>query len=310
MLAHCVRLVIPRAFEVGDTPARMPRNAEVVRQWKLLLHLDGVKQGKSVDELAAGLSVSKRTIWRDLAALQEAGFPLIDEKRDRRTTWRVMHQPLRALTDAGLSVTEICSLYMSRELLLTLTGTPFESDLNSLLKKILKALSPRKKVSAGYNELVATLIEASSRRKAIEMRYFSVSSNRQKDYNVHPYLVEYADAGLYLRAYVPEYDEIRLFAVERIKRCKVTEQSFTTVQAVAGADFEPSLGLGNGKPEKVQLEFSARVAPYVRERVWHKSQQIEERPDGGVRLAMIDHALIGAAVGEQQHLAHGISVTF
>ncbi len=34
------------------------------------------------------------------------------------------------------------------------------------------------------------------------------------------------------------------------------------------------------------LEFSPRVAPYVRERVWHKSQQIEELPDGGVRLGL------------------------
>lgn len=145
---------------------------------------------------------------------------------------------------------------------------------------------PRKKVSAGYNEMVAKIIEASTRRKAAEMRYFSVSSNRQKDYVVHPYVVEYADGGLYLRAYVPEYDEVRMFAVERIKSIRITEQSFTPVKAVSDDDFEPSLGLGNGKPERVILEFSARVAPYVRERVWHKSQQIEELPDSGLRLGL------------------------
>lgn len=283
----------------------MPRNAEVIRQWKLLLHLDGLAHGRSVDELAAELKVNKRTVWRDLAALQEAGFPLMDDKRDRKTVWRVMQLPLKSLTDAGLSVTEVCSLYMSRALLLTLTGSAFEAGLNSLLKKVQKALSPktrgfldelpnvvrvrpeaRKKVSAGYNEMVAKLIEASTRRKVAEMRYFSVSSNRQKDYVVHPYLVEYSDGGLYLRAYVPEYDEVRLFAAERIKKCTVTETSFTPIKAATGDDFEPSLGLGNGKPERVVLEFSARVAPYVRERVWHKSQQIEELPGGGVRLGL------------------------
>lgn len=283
----------------------MPRNAEVIRQWKLLLHLDGLAQGRAVDELAAELAVNKRTVWRDLAALQEAGFPLVDAKRDRKTVWRVMQLPLKSLTDAGLSVTEVCSLYMSRALLLTLTGSPFEAGLNSLLKKVQRALSPksrqfldelpnvvrvrpepRKKVSAGYNEMVAKLIEASTRRKAAEMRYFSVSSNRQKDYVVHPYVVEYSDGGLYLRAYVPEYDEVRMFAVERIKTIHITEQSFTPVKAVSDDDFEPSLGLGNGKPERVILEFSARVAPYVRERVWHKSQQIEALPDNGLRLGL------------------------
>ena len=283
----------------------MPRNAEVIRQWKLLLHLDGKAHGQSVDDLASELNVTKRTVWRDLAALQEAGFPLVDEKRDRKTVWRVMHLPLKALTDAGLSVTEVCSLYVSRQLLLTLTGTPFEAGLNSLQKKVHKALSPqtrkfldqlpnvvrvraepRKKVPAGYDEMVARLIEASTRRRVAEMRYFSVSSNRQKDYVVHPYLVEYSDGGLYLRAFVPEYDEMRLFAVERIKTFKATEQSFAPVEAVGQSDFDPSLGVGMGKAERVQLEFSPRVAPYVRERVWHTSQQLEDTADGGVRLTL------------------------
>ena len=76
------------------------------------------------------------------------------------------------------------------------------------------------------------------------------------------------------------------FAAERIKKCTITEASFTPIKTATGDDFEPSLGLGSGKPERVVLEFSARVAPYVRERVWHKSQQIEELPGGGVRLGL------------------------
>ena len=57
-----------------DNLSDMARNAEVIRQWKLLLHLDGLAHGRAVDELAAELGVNKRTVWRDLAALQEAGF--------------------------------------------------------------------------------------------------------------------------------------------------------------------------------------------------------------------------------------------
>ena len=283
----------------------MARNAEVIRQWKLLLHLDERGHGCSVDDLARQLSVTKRTVWRDLAALQEAGFPLVDEKRDRRTVWRVMKLPLKALTDAGMSVAEVCSLYMGREMLLTLTGTPFESGVNSLIRKVQKTLSrktrefldalpnivrvrpmPRKKVPAGYNELVASLIDASARRKVANIRYFSASSNRQKDYVVHPYTVQYADGGLYLQAYVPEYDEFRWFGVERVKKCIVSEKGFTPIKAVEESDFNPGLGLGNGRPEVIVLEFSARVAPYVTEREWHKSQIIERLEDGNVRLTM------------------------
>jgi predicted DNA-binding transcriptional regulator YafY len=95
---------------------------------------------------------------------------------------------------------------------------------------------------------------------------------------------------------VPEYDELRWFAVERINKFSVTEKTFTRVKSVSESEIDPSLGLGTGRTERVILEFSPRVAQYVRERVWHKSQQVEELPDGGVRLGMkvcLDWALHG-----------------
>jgi len=216
-----------------------------------------------------------------------------------------MKLPLRALTDAGMSVTEVCSLYMGRELLLALTGTPFEDGVNSLIKKIQKALSPKtrefldalpsivrvrpspkKKLPANYDEIVGRLIEGCARRRATQLKYFSVKSNRVKDYTVHPYSVEYSDGGLYLKAFVPEYDELRWFALHRVKNCVVNDKSFEPIKSIKDSEFEPSLGLGNGRPQNVVLEFSARVAPYVRERVWHKSQRLRDLPNDGVRLTM------------------------
>ena len=71
----------------------------------------------------------------------------------------------------------------------------------------------------------------------------------------------YTDGGLYLQAYVPEYDDLRWFAVERIKKFVVSDKGFTRVKAVKDSDIDPSLGLGNGPREGVLLEFSPRVAP-------------------------------------------------
>ena len=48
------------------------------------------------------------------------------------------------------------------------------------------------------------------------MRYHSVSSARIKDYVVHPYRLAFAQGGLYLLAYVPDYSDVRTFAVDRI----------------------------------------------------------------------------------------------
>ena len=59
----------------------MPRNAEVIRQWTILREIERARgAGVTIDELAALCSVTTRTIRRDLQALEEAGFPLYDDK--------------------------------------------------------------------------------------------------------------------------------------------------------------------------------------------------------------------------------------
>lgn len=284
----------------------MPRNAEVIRQWQLLLRIEKSRLGLTVDDMAAGVGVGRRTIWRDMAALQEAGFPLSSDKGpDNRTVWTLMSLPLKALHNPGLSLTEVCSLYMSRALLAAMPGAAFADGLAALMHRIERSLSPkmrefldqlpgvikvkpaaRKKHQKDYAEVVARLIDASSNHRVARMRYFSASNNREKEYVVHPYHVAYFDGGLYLTAWVPEYGQIRNFAVERIRSITVTEKGFTPVVQDNGTPFGASLGVNDGKPERIDIEFAPRVARYVREREWHPSQKLQDMSDGSVRLTM------------------------
>ena len=64
-----------------DRAGRMPRNQEVIRQWKVLHALESSRHGATIDALADDLDVTTRTIRRDLAALQEAGFPALRRAR-------------------------------------------------------------------------------------------------------------------------------------------------------------------------------------------------------------------------------------
>ena len=284
----------------------MPRNAEVIRHWQMLLYIDSVRAGVSVPDLAQRFKVTTRTVWRDLGALQEVGFPLVDEKRDRLTYWRLLAMPLKALNDAGLSVTEACSLYLSRALLVSFTGTPFEPGLAAIITKIEKSLSPRvraflKKLpdvvqvksaprknvtSPKHDEFVARLIEAASDHRVTRLLYFSVHSNREKDYELHPYNIAYAEGGLYLTAYVPEYRQVRVFALERVRKVTVQERTFAPAKDLTTEAFGHSLGVNRGKPERIVVDFTPRVAGYLRERTWHPTQKLEALPDGGVRLTL------------------------
>jgi proteasome accessory factor B len=118
------------------------------------------------------------------------------------------------------------------------------------------------------------------------LRYHSVSSARVKDYLVHPYRLAFAQGGLYLLAYVPDYKDVRTFAVERIASVSLEKQTFTPRAGMADEVFANSLGVNSGPAAKVDIEFDARVAPYVRARVWHGSQQVKEGPDGSLVLSM------------------------
>ena len=76
----------------------MARNQEVIRQWKLLHALEASRNGVTLDTLAEDLGVTTRTIRRDLAALQEAGFPLYDvHDDDGRVRWRLEGQAFKGL---------------------------------------------------------------------------------------------------------------------------------------------------------------------------------------------------------------------
>ena len=283
----------------------MPRNQEVIRQWRLLHALEASRHGATIDGLASELEVTTRTIRRDLAALQEAGFALYDERDDQgRVHWRLDGHALHGL-ESGFTLPELCAMYLSRNLLEAVAGTPFQRDLTNAFARLEKMLSPRMRQfldrlpsvlaakpgprargAASSPDAVARLLEATLHFRVTTMTYHSVSSKRVKEYLVHPYRLAFAQGGMYLLAYVPEYKSVRTFAIDRITSVTLEKQTFTPKQDIGDDVFANSLGVNTGPAQRVEIEFSADVAPYVRARVWHASQDVRDNGDGGVHVTM------------------------
>jgi predicted DNA-binding transcriptional regulator YafY len=114
----------------------------------------------------------------------------------------------------------------------------------------------------------------------VRIRYHSHSSGRARDYDLAPQRVVSADGGVYLRAHVPEYGELRTFAVERIQQLTLRDER---CHDWTGADvFDHSLGAFSGKPERVRLAVEQGLAAYVTEREWHPSQRLHHTQGGDV----------------------------
>jgi predicted DNA-binding transcriptional regulator YafY len=282
------------------------RSAEVIRQWSILREIERARAaGLTIDELASASGVTTRTIRRDLQALEAAGFPLYDDRSndDGRTRWRLNGQAFKGLA-AGLTLSELCALYFSRTLLASLSGTPFRTDVERAFEKLASALTPHMRQfldqlprviatkadpadgheSPERQRIVGRALEATLQLRQASITYHSKSSERTKTYLLHPYRLAWAQGALYLLAYVPEYGEVRTFAVDRIREVSLLDEKFTPLEELPNAAFPHSLGVHSGPPERVELEFQPAVADYVAARRWHATQQT--RDAGGGRLQM------------------------
>jgi predicted DNA-binding transcriptional regulator YafY len=279
------------------------RNAEVIRQWKILKRIEAGRYVSSRD-LVTEHGVSERTIRRDIEALQEAGFPLYDERQEGRKIWRLVEGYRQRITQT-FSLAELAALYFGRNLMAFLGGAPFAQDIESAFEKIRTALPERSlpylqriqglfiarpephKDYSRKREVIAALIDASLHQRRVVFEYFSFSSGQQKQYHAEPYRVVYYHGGLYLYARVEEYGEVRTFAVERIERIEVLDDEFELP-----VDFDVShyvygaFGIAGGQPERVEILFDRELCGYIRERVWHESQTLSERDDGRVLLVL------------------------
>jgi predicted DNA-binding transcriptional regulator YafY len=283
----------------------MARNAEVVRQWRILLELEASRRG-TINGLAEKCHVTTRTIRRDLDALQEAGFPLFDERVDGKVYWKLAGNRFKALAETGFTLSELCAFYFSRTVLECLAGAPFSADLKTGFDKLAGVLTPRmrqfldklpvvlaakeepkkRRDTAAQTATVTTLVEATLSHRRVNMTYHSFSSGRVKDYLIEPYRLAYGQGGLYLFAFVPAYVQMRTFAVERIKKLSLLEERFDPVEELSDKPFDKSLGIHSGKSEAVEIQFAAGVAPYIREREWHGTQKIRDLPDGSLVLSL------------------------
>ncbi len=240
---------------------------------------------------------------RDLQAL-EALFPLVTERRDGKTVWRLLDGYKRAL-QLTFSQTELMALVFSKDLLRPLDGTELKASPDSALQKMNAALpaegasflgnlrdffsvgfGPHKKYRE-HRETIEALTRAISRSRTVQIRYFSASRNATGRRDVDPYRLWYAQGALYLIGYCHLREDVRLFAVDRIRALTVTNQP---CQMPLGFDVDEyvanTLLVMRGAPIDIRLQFDRAAAPWVHDREWHPSQRFEPASGGGLIMTL------------------------
>jgi CRISPR-associated endonuclease/helicase Cas3 len=137
-----------------------------------------------------------------------------------------------------------------------------------------------------YLHVLETLTRAWSDGRVAHV-WHRLEDGRVYDYDFAPYFIEPYAVGqtTHVIGWREPPGALRTFKLERIQRAELTDKPYTIP-----ADFEPRALLADAwgiwyteaEPVEVALRFHPRVAGRVRETRWHRSERVEDQPDGSL----------------------------
>ena len=280
------------------------RSNQLVRQWRILRTLESSRQGVTAAELAAEEGCHPRTIWRDIEALQAAGFPLYSEKDGHKSRWNFV-ETYKFHLPVPFTVTELMSLYFYRDILSIFKETVFYESLDELFRKVKSTLPPESlsylrrieqtfhigfkpfKDYSEFKEIINQINEAVLDARVIEMRYYSMSARRESTRRVDPYKVWFFNGTLYLIGWCHVHDEVRMFVLDRIRLLHVTDGRFMPPEGFDLDEYmQDAFGVIRTDAEKVVIKFDPGLERYVRENIWHPSQTFRKHKDGSLLMTI------------------------
>ncbi|MFC1863906.1 helix-turn-helix transcriptional regulator, partial [Thermodesulfobacteriota bacterium] len=278
----------------------MARGDQLGRQWKIIQTLISSRVGKSAADLASELEINPRTIYRDLEALQVAGFPIYNERVDGKHVWSLL-DTMKHQIPIPFSLPELMALYFGRDMLKVFQGTVFHDSMESLFQKVKTTLPPESKKYienveqtlhlamkpykqySKFKEIINRVNDAAINKNSIEIVYYTMSRKKESKRIVDPYKIWFFNGTFYLIGLCHVRNEIRIFALDRIKMLHQTEEPFEIPEDFSLDEFIGiSFGVFQGEPVKVKVWFHADVAGYIKEKTWHESQEIHSQGDGSI----------------------------
>jgi len=262
-----------------------------------LISLLQVARGQNANSLAVTCGVSRRTVFRDLDVLRQAGVPLeFDEEQQR------YHLSGGFLLPAtNFSPQEALSLLILCNELGDGAGLPFHGPARAAAAKLESTLPPRlrdylREASAAvrirmepsnrlaeHEEIYRHLLDATAARRAVRISYDSLAEARQLVTRLDPYRLLFSRRSWYVIGRSSVHRGVRTFNVGRIRRLEPLAERFKTPR---GFTIERYLGNAwhlvseRGPDRDVTIHFQKLVAQNVAEVAWHKTQRLEFLPDG------------------------------
>ena len=268
-----------------------------------VIRLIEARHGVAVEEMAEETGVDRRTIYRDLAAIQEAGYPLVSEWLNGRKVYRFLTR-FKDVPPINFTLQELMTLYFFRSPFDFLHGTPFQEEMESIFRKVNSVLPPRyaahmeriasvsipllqgKRDYGKVTEPLKLLREALIYQYRVRLAYRARGKSKPSTYLIDPYSLIFYKGGLYLLGFAHNRRALRTFAAERISRVEMERERFEIPEEFRPEEqFRTAFGIVDEAVMQVEVRFAPAIADSVRDRLWHPSQRVTDNPDGSIVLS-------------------------
>ena len=191
----------------------------------------------TANELAERFSISKRTIYRDIKALEQAGVPILTEEGKGYTLMEGYRIP-----PVMFSETEANALITAEQLVLKNKDASFIKDYTSAINKIKSVLRGNTKSKAnllaertlsGQNwegnrssNNLSILQLALTNFNIVDILYFSPDNAQTTQRSVEPFAIYTTQENWLLIAFCRLRKDYRAFRLDRIKNLNVLQQTF------------------------------------------------------------------------------------
>lgn len=282
-------------------PERLERGSvkwdRAARYLRIASILHAHQGGISAQEIADRIGASKRTVYRDLRAMdEEAGLPIWQDAG----RWGLEEGAF--LPPLNLTLHEAMTLFLASRVLAK-ASDEHDTELIGAFVKLAAILPPvlAEHVHATvdavadvprnerFTRVFRTLTEGWAARRVVEIEYdpsaYDPTRERRRT-RVRPIAIEPSALthSLYLIGWDEGRDARRTFKVERITEAALTAQTFQAEEGMASArDLLRAWDvMADETPVVVELRFAPTVARRAAETRWHPSQVVEAQPDGSL----------------------------
>jgi proteasome accessory factor B len=273
------------------------KHDRLARFYRVLRFLAAHPEGATVDAVAGFVAMSRRTVYRDLQALEgEIGIPLWSEAGKWGIVEGAFLPPLR------LTLDEAVAFFFAARLTAQFADR-YDPDMGAAFQKLAEILPPvvarhlertidvlaSRPPDARMTRHLRLLAHAWAERRIVDLTYdpatYSPGRPPRKS-RVHPYLLEASATtrALYLIGFDESRGAVRTFRLQRILEMSLAPETFEAPDpAVVQEGQDRAWGVIADQEEvEVELRFDAAIAGLVTETTWHPTARVTPEADGTV----------------------------